>query len=379
MFDRTLRLPKKQSFFLWGPRQVGKTTLLRKLFPRAHWFDLLKSDIYQRCLTWPSTLREDILANPSIKQVVIDEVQKIPALLDEVHWLIENKGLSFALCGSSSRKITRKDVNLLGGRALRYELYGLTALEIGKDLDLKRLLNYGYLPSIYLHTHPKKALKAYVYNYLIEEIVQEAIVKRLPAFSQFLEKAALSDTEMINLSNFARECGVSSHTVREYFEILCDTLMGCWVYGYKSKPKRRTIHKPKFYLTDVGVVNCLAKRFFIESGSPLWGKAFENWIFHELLCLNRYQDIFEDIFYWRLASGIEVDFIIDDMRIAIEAKAVSYIHKDHLKGLRRLAQEHKIKHKIVVCMESRKRKTEDGILILPYHSFIQELENLLKD
>ena len=153
--------------------------------------------------------------------------------------------------------------------------------------------------------------------------------------------------------------------------------MGHLVHGYKNKPKRRTIYKPKFYFSDVGIVNTLSKRYLIESGSPLWGKAFENWVFHELLCLNKYKDLFEDIFYWRLASGVEVDFIIDDMRLAIEAKAVHYVHSGHLKGLRKLAEEYKVKHKIVVCMESRKRKTEDGILILPYNHFIKDIENLL--
>ena len=378
MYKRTLNLPKKQSFLLLGPRQTGKTTLLKKLFPKAYWVDFLKSEFYRRYTASPETLREEVLSDAMIKQVVIDEVQKVPQILDEVHWLIENKKVTFALCGSSARKIRRQGVNRLGGRALRYELSGLTAKEIGKTFDIKQMLNNGYLPSIYLQKYPQRALESYVSDYLKEEIAQEALVKNLLPFSQFLEKAALSDTEMVNLSNFARECSVSDNTIREYFEILQDTLIGCWVHGYRKRLKRRLVFKPKFYFEDVGVVNFLAKRGVLQPGSFLWGKAFENWVFHELMCLKKYKLLFNDVYYWRLSSGSgEVDFIIDDMRLAIEAKAVSYVRSDHLKGLRKLTEEHKVKKKIVVSMEPRKRITEDGILILSYKNFIREIESLL--
>ena len=378
MYKRILSLPKKQSFLLLGPRQTGKTTLLKKFFPKAYWLDFLKSEFYRHYTTSPEALRREVLSDPKIKQIVIDEVQKVPQILDEVHWLIENKRVSFALCGSSARKIRRQGVNRLGGRAFRYELSGLTATEIGKAFDLKKMLNNGYLPSIYLQKHPQKALESYVSDYLKEEVAQEALVKNISPFSQFLEKAALSDTDMVNFSNFARECHVSDHTIREYFEILKDTLIGCWVHGYRKRLKRRLVFKPKFYFEDVGVVNFLAKRGVLQPGSFLWGKAFENWVFHELLCLKKYKLLFNNICYWRLSNGGgEVDFIIDDMRLAIEAKAVPYVHSHHLKGLRTLAEEHKIKHKIVVSMDLRKRKTEDGILILPYKNFIKEIEGLL--
>ena len=377
MFKRSLKLPKNQTFFLWGPRQTGKTTLLKELFPKSYWLDLLKSDSYRRYAAKPEFLRGEVLADSSIKEIVIDEVQKLPVLLNEVHWLIENKKISFALCGSSARKIKRQGVNLLGGRALKYELYGLTFEELGKDFNIKKVLNYGYLPSIYTHKLPHKALESYVSDYLKEEIAQEALVKNLSPFSQFLEKAALSDTEMLQYSTFARDCGVSSNTIQEYYEILCQTFIGTYIHGYKRKMKRRVIHKPKFYFFDVGVVNLLSKRYSIEAGSPLWGKAFENWVFHELICLKQYQELINEISYWKLSSGSEVDFIIDDMYMAIESKATNHIHLDHLKSLRNIAKEHKVKHKIIVCMEPRKRKTEDGILIVPYQKFIEEVKSLL--
>ena len=379
MFKRTLKLPLKESFFLWGPRQAGKTTLLKHWFPKALWLDLLQSETYRRYAAHPETLREEIMADLSIKHVVIDEIQKIPSLLSEVHGLIESQKTSFALCGSSSRKIRRQGVHLLGGRALRYELYGLTHEELGEAFELKKMLNRGYLPSLYLHKLPEKALEAYVSDYLKEEIAQEALVKNLTPFSQFLEQAALSDTEMVQYSSFARDCGVSSHTIREYFEILQQTLVGHWLFGFKKPIKRRLIHKPKFYFSDVGVVNFLAKRKTVEPGSLSWGKAFENWVFHELICLQKYQELFDEISYWHPASGkLEVDFIIDDMSLAIEAKAVSHINSNHLRGLRKLSEEHRVKHKLVVCMEKKKRKTEDGILILPYDSFIKDIKALLK-
>lgn len=378
MYKRILNLPKNQSFLLLGPRQTGKTTLLKKLFPRAYWIDFLKSEIYRRYAAYPEALRQEVISDPTIKQVVIDEVQRLPHVLDEVHWLIENKKVMFGLCGSSARKLKRQGVNRLGGRALRYELSGLTSKEVGKTFDLKRMLNYGYLPSIYLHKHPQKALETYVSDYLKEEIAQEALVKKLLPFSQFLEKAALSDTEMVQYSNFARDCGVSDNTIREYFEILQDTLIGQWVHGYRKRLKRRHIFKPKFYFADVGVVNFLAKRKSLQPKSFGWGKAFENWVFHELICLKKYKSLFDDIFYWRLSNGSgEVDFIIDDMRLAIEAKAVEFVHSDHLKGLRQLSRECPIHKKVIISLDQKKRQTTDDILILPYQNFTKEIEELL--
>ena len=283
MFKRALRLPAagSETFFLWGPRQTGKTTLLRETYPQAFWIDLLKSEEYRRYLQNPERIREELSAANSARQVVIDEIQKVPRPLDEVHWLLENRGVQFALSGSSARKVKRGAANLLGGRAARYELHGLTAAEIGDDFDLDRAVNHGCLPRIYLSERPQRLLEAYVADYLKEEVAAEALVRNLPVFSEFLNIAALSDTELVNFSTIARDCGVSSHTIKGYFGILEDTLLGRWLSAYRKRPKRRVIAAPKFYFADVGVVNHLARRgTALARGSELYGKAFENWVFH---------------------------------------------------------------------------------------------------
>ncbi|MEW6752855.1 MAG: AAA family ATPase [Candidatus Latescibacterota bacterium] len=378
MFERSLHLPEPgtETFFLWGARQTGKSTLLRKVYPESRWVDLLKAEEFRRYAVRPETLRQEIEAegHQPPRQIVIDEIQKVPALLDEVHWLIENRGLHFALCGSSARKVRRGAANLLGGRATRYELYGLTVGELGRQVDLDRLLNHGYLPGIYQASRPRRRLDAYVADYLKEEVAAEGLVRQLPTFAGFLDVAALSDGEIVNSSNIARECGVSSHTTRSYFEILEDTLLGRWLPAYRRRPKRRVIGAPKFYFSDVGVVNQLARRGELLPGSELYGKAFENWVFHELSACTSYREVDWGISYWRLASGTEVDFVLGDMQVAIEAKASARVTPDHLKGLRALAADHpSVQRRIVVCREPRARRTEDGIDILPALTFAQRL------
>lgn len=398
MFKRTISLPSAgtETFFLWGPRQTGKTTLLKKTYPTALWIDLLKADEYRRYLQNPERLREEFaLKRVSVtfviqtakrdqrerankrhsQQVVIDEVQKVPQLLDEVHWLHEHQGVRFALCGSSARKVKRGAANLLGGRAVRYELHGLTAAELGTEFHLDRILNHGYLPVIYLSEQPERLLNAYVADYLKEEVAAEALVRTLPVFSEFLNVAALSDTELVNFSTIARECGVSSPTIRQYFQILEDTLLGRWLPAYTKRPKRRVIAAPKFYFADVGVVNHLARRGALRPGSELYGKAFENWVFHELSAHNAYSEAFAHLSYWRLAGGMEVDFIVNDLQVAVEAKATAKVTADHLRGLRDLVHDHpRIGQRVVVCLEPKPRRTEDGILILPAREFCARLQ-----
>lgn len=381
MFKRSIRLPSAgtETFFLWGPRQTGKTTLLRATYPNAVWIDLLKTDDYRHYLQNPERLREELTAHPQLPRlVVVDEIQKVPQLLDEIHWLIENRGLHFALCGSSARKVKRGAANLLGGRAVRYELHGLTAEEIGPDFDLTRLVNHGFLPRIYLADRPSRLLRSYVSDYLKEEVAAEALVRNLPAFSEFLNVAALSDTHLVNFSTIARECGVSSNTIKAYFGILEDTLLGRWLPGYRKRPKRRVIAAPKFYFADVGIVNYLAMRGELRPGSELFGKAFENWVFHELVAANAYSERYQQLAYWRLASGIEVDFVVDDMRVAIEAKATAKVTADHLKSLRALRIDHpRVRNRVLVCLEPRSRRTDDGILILPAKDLGAEIHQLL--
>ncbi len=352
---------------------------MKHAYPDAVWVDLLKAEEYRRYVQNPEFLRAELEGgSPGSRrgvQVVIDEVQKVPQLLDEAHWLHENRSCHFALCGSSARKVKRGHANLLGGRAVRYNLFGLTAQEIGPAFVLDRMLNHGYLPRLYGSDRPRRLLNGYVADYLKEEVAAEGLVRHLPVFSEFLNIAALSDTELVNFSTIARDCGVSSHTITGYFQILEDTLLGQWLPAYKKRPKRRLIGAPKFYFSDVGVVNHLARRGVLQAGSELYGKAFENWVFHELSAHNAYTEAFATLSHWRLASGIEVDFIVNDMQLAVEAKASQKITTDHLRGLRSLAQEHpQIGERIVVCLEPKLRRTDDGIRILPAAEFCTSLE-----
>ena len=378
MLKRSLILPEPgtETFFLWGPRQTGKSTLLRQTYGDAYWVDLLKAEEYRRYLTRPEILRQEIDALPlnTTRQIVIDEIQKVPALLDEVHWLIDNRGSHFALCGSSARKVKRGAANLLGGRAVRYELHGLSASELDSEFNLNRILNHGYLPRIYEANRPNPLLNAYIADYLKEEIAAEGLVRNLPTFSDFLDVAAFSDGEIVNFSNIARECGVSSHTTKSHFQILQDTLLGTWLPAFRARPKRRVIGAPKFYFADVGVVNRLARRGELLPGSELYAKAFENWVFHELTTYMSYREYDGLLSYWRLASGIEVDFVLGNMDVAIEAKSSSKITRDHLKGLRSLVKDHpRVRRRIVVCQEPKARITDDGIEILPAEAFIHRL------
>lgn len=377
MFLRYLHLPEQvvTSFFLWGPRQIGKTNLLRACYPRAMFVDLLKTDNYIRYLAKPSLLREELLALQDPKPfVIIDEIQKVPLLLNEIHWLIENEGLCFGLCGSSARKLRHGHANLLGGRAIRYELYGLTFPELQDQWDLKKLLNQGYLPRHFLSTTPYELIRAYVNDYLKEEIAAEGLTRHLGSFSDFLRVAAFSDTELINFSNIASECGVSSPTVREYFQILEDTLLGCFVQAYRNKAKRKINTAPKFYFFDVGVVNFLAKRSELLLEGELVGKALENYIFHEIQAYRSYSAKYYELAYWRQGQVYEVDFILGEGAVAIEVKSSMKIDSKRLKNLRRIVETlPDLKRRIMVAQIPVARRTEDGIDILPVDIFLKQL------
>lgn len=320
-------------------------------------------------------MREELEAlSEKPKIVVIDEIQKVPALLDEVHHLIEEKGIRFALCGSSARKVRRGHANLLGGRAIRYELQGFVSKELSNDFDLLRILNHGTLPKIYFSSHPKILQQSYIENYLKEEIAAEGLIRDLPPFANFLHIASFSDSEIVNYSNIASECGVSSPTVKEYFQILEDTMLASFLPAFTKRPKRRTIQSPKFYYFDVGIVNHLAKRGKIELGSELFGKALEAWIYHELNAHRVYHLKEYDLSYWRLSSGIEVDFIVGNAEIAIEVKSTQNPREEYLKGLRQFKIEYpEVKNLVLVCMVDKPRKTSDGILILPIDEFCRRL------
>lgn len=376
MFTRALHLPPSplESFFLWGPRQAGKSSLLRATYPGVPVRDLVRSEEFARYSREPGLLRDELRDTPPGALLIIDEIQKVPALLDEVHWLVENRGLVFGLCGSSARKVRRGDANLLGGRALRHELFGLVSAEVGDRFDLGRFLNHGCLPRHYLAEDPGPRLRAYVADYLKEEIAAEALVRRLPAFADFLSAAALADTELVNYTSIARECGVSSVTVKEYYQILVDTLLGRFLPAYTRRPKRRVIQAPKFYFADVGVVNRLARRGRLEPGGELWGKALGNYLHHELTAYLSYAAKEAELRYWRLASGIEVDFILGAMEVAVEVKSTVKAGSHHLTGLREIREDHtRVGRRILVCQEPRRRVTSDGIEILPVERFLERL------
>jgi predicted AAA+ superfamily ATPase len=376
MLQRSLALPEPpaDSFFLWGPRQVGKSSLLLKAYPRARRIDLLLTEEYLRYLQQPGLLRDELRDAPPGTLTVIDEIQKVPALLDEVHWLIERQQQVFVLCGSSARKLRRGHANLLGGRALRHELFGLVSEEIGQDLDLVRYANHGTLPRHYLAQHPANRLRAYVDDYLKEEIAAEALVRNLPAFADFLRAAAIGDTELVNYANVARECARSANSVKEYYQILVDTLLGRFLPAWTRRPKRRVIQAPKFYFADVGVVNHLARRGTLAPGSELFGKALENLLHHELCAWREYRQLDIALSFWRLASGIEVDFLLGEAEIGIEVKSTRRAADAHLAGLRALREDQpQVRRLVLVCLEQKPRRTPDGIEILPVGSFLEAL------
>jgi predicted AAA+ superfamily ATPase len=379
MYKRSLNIEllEGSSCFLWGPRQTGKSTLLRESFPNARRYDLLMSDEYRRLLHQPALLREECLilakkaAGPPVP-IVLDEVQKVPDLLDEVHWLIENTDLQFILCGSSARKLLRGQGNLLGGRALRYELFPLTYSEV-PDFSLDCALNDGLMPPHYGSRLAPQRLESYVGDYLKEEIAAEALTRNVPSFSRFLEVAALGNGEMIQFSNVAREAGVSLPTVKSYYQILEDTLIGRFLPSYRKRPKRRVIATPRFYFFDIGVVNFLAKRGRIVQGSELFGKAFEHFLFMELCAHSRYSGIGYPLAYWRTASQLEVDFILGDSEVAVEVKGTQNAQSHHLRGLVAFGDEYKARRRILVSCDPRPRLTEANIEIMPWRVFLEDL------
>jgi predicted AAA+ superfamily ATPase len=362
---------ENESVFFWGARQTGKSTLLKTLYPNALTFDLLLSRVYNDLAKDPDSFRETVLANLDKTPVIVDEIQRLPNLLNEVQWLIVNHNVRFILSGSSPRKIMRSGANLLGGRALRYELYPLTYSEI-PDFDLIRAINNGLLPRHYDSSNPKKLISSYIGNYLRDEIVAEAKIRNVEVFSRFLEAAAFSNGEMVNYSNIATDCGVSATTVKEYFQILQDTLLGRFLPSFQKKPKRKVIVAPKFYLFDVGIANYLLNRGKISPKTELFGKAFEHFIYQEIYAHSRYSDKEYPICYWHTTSNLEVDFILGDHEVAIEVKSTDHAKSEHLRGLKAFAEEYEVKKKILVSNDPLPRISDD-ILILPWQVFLQRL------
>lgn len=367
---RLLDLPAllaKRSHFLFGPRQTGKTTLVRHSLPKAKIYDLLDSSVFLALGRNPGRLEEELEPGDSI--VVIDEIQRLPTLLNEVHRLIESRGVRFLLTGSSCRKLRRGGINLLGGRARIKHLHPLTWRELGDRFDLNRAIARGLLPSIYFSDDPKADLEAYAGAYLQQEIVAEGAARNIPAFSRFLKVAAQCNATIVNFTNLANDAQVARTTVYEYFEILKDTLILHELPAWKKTKKRKPLSSSKYYFFDVGVVAALQEREF-RPGTPEFGEAFETYLMHEL---SSYVDHVsaESLCFWRSTSGFEVDFLLGD-HTAVEVKAKMNVSHQDLKSLLALAEEKILKRYICVSLEPRPRKVGD-ISVLPLKSFLGAL------
>jgi uncharacterized protein len=367
---------ENDSFFLWGARQTGKSTLLKMIYPDNKYIDLLKSDEFERYNRRPSLLREELSLLPENELIIIDEIQKIPALLDEVHWLMTNNNLRFILSGSSARKLKRSGVNLLGGRAISKHLYPFVTAEI-TDFNLIKACNNGMLPRHYLINEASRRLSAYVGDYLQQEIKAEALTRNLNNFSRFMEVAALSNGEVLNYKNIASECGVSAPTVKEYFSILEETLLGYTIPAFSRNVKRRVIQSPKFYYFDVGIANSLLKRNSLLPGSPEFGHALEHLIIQEVIAYLGYSNSEHSLSYWRTTTGYEVDAIIGNAHTAIEIKSTEEVHSHHTKGLKAFSEEFPDARLIIVSLDKQPRRM-NGIDILPAQDFLRMLWNGFK-
>jgi len=364
-----INLPEGQSAFLWGPRKTGKTYWIKRQFTNTPLIDLLKTDVFADFAARPWLLRERYMEHKGM--VLIDEIQKVPDLLNEVHWLIENSSACFLMTGSSARKLRRGHANLLGGRAWRYSMTPLTYLE-ADPFHLEEIMVSGLLPPHFLSPAPLQDLRSYVADYLKEEIAAEATIRNIPAFAEFLRVAALTSGELLNYTNVGRETGVSAKVVRNYFQILEETLLGYRINPWKKVKNRRLIETEKFYLFDVGVSNYLARRT-PRAGTHEFGHAFEHYILMELKAYQAYRNPELDIRYWRTSTGFEVDFILEDMAVAIEVKGSARVHDTHTRSLRALQEEHRVKRAIVVCLEQEPRKAGHSVEVLPWQMFLEML------
>jgi len=373
-----LALLKESSHFLLGPRAVGKSTLIKsyskgiqgvKTFPFDS-INLLDSNIYLRLKSNPSLLESLI----SKKYIIIDEIQRIPELLNEIHRLIEDKNKKFLLTGSSARKLKKGNVNLLAGRAFKSELFPLTWFELShhKKFKLKHYLRFGSLPLAYLKSNGAEYLYHYVDTYLKEEIRAEAIVRHLPNYIRFLQSAAFKNTQLLNYTKTANDAQLSPNTVKDYYQILEDTLVGFFVAPWTRSVKRKPIQTAKFYFFDPGVVHALCETQFLDINSDLFGKAFEQLIACELRAFLSYKKKLSSLKYWRSKSGYEVDFIFGD-EIAIEVKASKKMSQRDHKALIALSEEKKWKHLIIVSQDPVEAKFKNGIQHLHWETFLTQL------
>lgn len=356
IFDIENRLD--EAMFLFGGRQVGKSTLLKERFPKAIYIDLLKSDIRNRFKQHPEEFRESLLRYPPETLVIIDEIQKIPDLLDEVHWLMVEKDLWFILSGSSARKIKRSGANNLGGRAIPETLFPLVSAEI-PDYDLDRAVQNGMIPRHYMVANAQNRMRAYVDLYLKEEIIEESLVQNVDEFIRFMEVAAIMDGEILNYENVASDCGVSANTVKAYYKILVETLLGFEVPAYRKVIKRKLYKSSRFYYFDVGIANHLTKRYHLAPRTPEYGHAFEHLIIQEIRAYLGYTGSEEELTYWHTYENLEVDAVIGDARVAIEIKSTDHVNHDDKKSVTEFAKEHPETKQILVSRDRISRRSGD--------------------
>lgn len=362
-----------EAMFLFGGRQVGKSTLLKERFKGVIYYDLLKSDLRRRLRRNPELFRNALMKEPEGTLVIVDEIQKVPDLLDEVHLLMFEKHLKFILNGSSARKLKKEGANTLGGRAAKRTLFPLVWPEI-PDFDIDRAVQNGMIPPHYAVKNATDRLEAYVDLYLREEIQEEALVQNIDDFARFMEVAAISDGEMINYENIASDCGVSAKTVKSYFRILYDTLIGYEIPAYTKVIKRRVSQAPKFYYFDVGLANYLMGRNSLKRGTDDFGHAFEHYIVQEILAYRGYFRRRENISYWHTYTGLEVDLVIGDARVAIEIKSSEEVMNRHKTGLNAFKEEHPDCRAILVSLDPITRLSS-GMELIYVNDFLKMLWN----
>lgn len=381
MFQRSINPAKSKSFFLFGPRQTGKSTFIQSLLtPQDLYIDLLPQRTYLNYAKNPGRLREEILAHLDRHDqpvCVIDEIQKIPALLDEVHELIESRGLRFILTGSSARKLRRGGANLLAGRAYTYHLFPLTAAEIGDTFDLDRALRIGTLPVLWTgqEEDTREFLRAYTETYLKEEVAAEGLVREIGPFAHFLDVAAANDGETVNFNNIARECAVSVKTVQQYYQILEDTFIAHKVPAWEKSERRRLVSHPRYYLFDPGVTNVLAHTLTAPKNPRIYGRRFEQFVIGQLLAAIHYRRLDYRLFYWRTNHGAEVDVLLcigNRIRCALEIKSTPNIAVETLSGPKSFMADNPYVPVYVLGHRQNRRQLADGLTVIDWQKFLLE-------
>ncbi len=379
MVSRILKKPLsyKKSFFLLGPRGTGKTYWIKENLSDALYLDLLDSDVYTQLLAHPRGL-ENLIPKNYKNWIVLDEVQRIPELLNEVHRLIEKEHHAFVLTGSSARSLRKQGVNLLAGRALMYHMYPLVVQEIGKSFDLTRILNHGLLPALLSEPDPKAYLKAYVITYLREEVMQEGLTRNLATFTRFLEVASFSQGQILNMSAIARETNTSQKNVSNYFDILDDLLLGFRLPIFSKRAKRQVVQHPKFYYFDVGVYQTLRPKGFSDTQAEIEGAALETLFFQSLRAINDYYDLEYQLYYWRTTTGIEVDFVIHGPQglLAFEIKRSKNISSYDIKGLLSFQKDYP-EAKLFLIYGGDRRYYFDTVQVIPLRDALWDLPGIL--